>query len=266
MHPRSLTEWKKTTVKLSYWLAFVLIASVLVGKNAVAEERHGQHDDHGGQVDGVGLGIVDSLPLESVEFTDEHLGDLLSEELFHEDFDSADFLYEDDFVWKMTGLPLCNGYWGYYAVAEILDGSMSTSGMKYEAAPNCYMWATDLDGDGHCDCGDDDCGEDIMLSFYLGNHAESADPLSDMLYWNSLLSWFNVYYFWYDFNGRFYQQTPQSGRDNYNFSPAIIFVGYLYICKQYYEQINSSAATYNSYHNRSCCSTQQLLFLILSAG
>lgn len=135
---------------------------------------------------------------------------LLEEERFEELLESDGELSDAE---KTTGLPYCSGLWGYYAVQEWLDYKGTSSGLKYEVGPNCYMWADEVDG---AICGDDG-DDDFLLSFYLGNHAESADTLSDMLYWYSTHWWLQAYFFMVDFNGRLYQQTKEGGRDNYNY-------------------------------------------------
>lgn len=105
-----------------------------------------------------------------------------------------------------SGLPICSGYWGSYAYAETIEQRNTSSGLLYQVGANCYMAAPGSD------CGTD--YDDYMLSFYFGNHAESASSLKGMLRWTSSSS--VVRALLGNMSGRLYEETAGGGRDNYN--------------------------------------------------
>lgn len=124
---------------------------------------------------------------------------------------------EDMLLTAPTGnnLPYCSGgYWGSYAEGESIEQNDSTSGLKYEVGPNCYMWAPDSDGNGESDCGG--ASDDFMLSFYFGYHNENAATLSDKLRWTSTESKPRDSWYLNSLSARLYEQTKGGGADNYN--------------------------------------------------
>ncbi len=119
-----------------------------------------------------------------------------------------------------SGLSACSGYWGIYAYAEYVERWDTSGGwLSYSTGPNCVMWAPGSD------CGTD--YDDYMLSFYFGNHSESASTLRSMLRWNSSSAIVSLLLGTVE--GRLYEQTRGGSRDNYNFYACVddFFGGYL---------------------------------------
>jgi hypothetical protein len=120
-----------------------------------------------------------------------------------------------------ASLPYCTGgYWGAGWQYESIEPRYSTSGLKYQVGPNCYMWAP---GD---DCGTD--YDDYMLSFYFGNHAESLSQLRTMLKYTSTNWWVRLVLIG-SLSSRVYEQTSGGGRDNYNIYSCIDDYYYPYL-------------------------------------
>lgn len=103
-------------------------------------------------------------------------------------------------------LPDCGGYWTTYWLHEVVEQRDTQTGLLYEVGPNCYMDAPGTD------CGNDD--DDYMLSFYFGRHNESISQLAPKLKWYST-NWL-VRVLLGDTDVRIYQQTPETGADNYD--------------------------------------------------
>lgn len=138
------------------------------------------------------------------------------ERIYPDDSQKLGFVFD-----TMAVLPICSpGYWGANQAGEVIEHNGQTLGLKYQVGPNCYRW------DDTGDCGGTD---DIRLSFYFGNHAESLAQLAPMLRWatNSIAA---TLYLMVVHGGkissRVYEQTEGGGRDNYNVYACI--PGYLY--------------------------------------
>ncbi len=112
---------------------------------------------------------------------------------------------------QTSSLPLCApGYWGASWAKEDIEERSTTSGLKYQVGPNCYRFQPG-------DCGSD--SDDAMVSFYLGNHAESLAELRPLLKWTSSSDYVRLYMALTHlgkFRSRVYEQTKDGQRDNYN--------------------------------------------------
>lgn len=108
---------------------------------------------------------------------------------------------------SIGNLPPCApGYWGAYGVGEPIEQRNSTAGLNYQIGPNCYRWASDNS------CGTDN--NDLMLSFYFGNHAESLEDLRSKIRWSSTNPVINVIP--KVLSGLIYERVRGGGRDDYN--------------------------------------------------
>lgn len=129
-------------------------------------------------------------------------------------FNDTGFVEPLDVEAEEKSLAICSGFWGSYAVAERVE-NRSSSGYLYEIGSNCYLYPEWYGESSACGGG----GGDPMVSFYFGNHAESASALAPMLKVTSsnscVAGWMSAL-FPSGLASRVYEQTRGGTRDNYN--------------------------------------------------